>query len=155
MRLAELSPAEQSYLSSSLPQLDDWTPVLTQRVSRLLGARMKQSVEIAPVATRRALPRVPRETPDIVADSALNALWVSARLGGRVRSCTPCTALARNLHHSLEHLLAETWLSAPHELIPASLQWRIATDETDATLTIHFPDTLARMDRWARRTIAA
>ena len=159
MRLAELSPAEQRYLNSPLPPVDDWTPFLMKRLVRMLRARMKQTVEISPAAPDSRHPSsVPaRNTPEILWDSALDAMWVRARLGGRMCIHTPCTALSRNLQHSLQQLLAETWLSTQHEILPATLCWRIETPQgdipTQATLTMHFPDSLASMDRWAQRMI--
>ena len=161
MRLAELSPAEQRYLSSPLPPVDDWPPLLMKRLVRMLSARMKQAVQLSSVALDPARPPsfTQRDLPEIKWDSALDAMWVRARLGGRMRVHTPCTALSRNLHHSLQQQLAETWLSSPHEILPTTLCWRIDTPQRDiatqATLTIHFPDSLTLMDRWAQRLIAS
>lgn len=161
MRLAELSPAEQRHLSSPLPPVDHWTPLLTKRLARMLSARMKQAVALFP--TTPDLQHPPsinaRPTPEMLWDSALAAMWVRARLGGPVRISTRCTALSRNLQHSLQQLLAETWLSKHHEILPATLCWRIETPRdgalAQATLTIHFPDSLTSMDNWARAMIAA
>lgn len=161
MRLAELSPAEHRYLSSPLPPVDDWTPLLTKRLARMLSARMKQAVQLSSVALDPA--RLPsfteRELPEIKWDSALETMWIRARLGGPVRVNTRCTALSRNLQHSLQQLLAETWLSRQHEILPTTLCWHIETSQgdiaTQATLTIHFPDSLTLMDRWAQRMIAS
>lgn len=161
MRLAELSPAEERYLNSPLPLVDHWTPLLTKRLARMLSARMKQAVEIIPAVSdsSRAHSPTQRTIPEILWDSALDAMWVRARLGGRVTIHTSCTALSRNLQHSLQQLLAETWRSTRHEILPASLCWRIETSKADsatpATLTIHFPDTLSLMDSWAQRMIAS
>lgn len=161
MRLAELSPAEQRYLNSPLPPVDDWPPLLMKRLTRMLSARMKQAVEISSAAPDPKHPPslTTRHTPEILWDSALDATWVRARLGGRMLSHTPCTALSRNLQHSLQQLLAETWLSTYHEIVPTTLCWRIETLQVDiatqATLTIHFPDSLTLMDRWAQRLIAS
>ena len=160
MRLAELSPAEQRYLGSPLPPVDDWPPLLTKRLARMLSARMKQAVKISFAAPDPKHPPslTTRNTPEILWDSALDAMWVRARLGGRMRSHTPCAALSRNLQHSLQLLLAETWLSTHHEIVPATLCWRIETLQgdiaTQATLAIHFTDSLPLMDRWAQRLIA-
>lgn len=161
MRLAELSPAEHRYLSSPLPPVDNWTPLLMKRLGRVLSARMKQAVEIFPAAPDLKHPPsiTARNTPEIQWDSAFDSMWVRARLGGPVRTTTRCTALSRNLQHTLQQLLAETWLSAPHEILPATLCWRIEMPNGDnliqATLTMHFPDTLTLMDRWAQRMIAS
>lgn len=161
MRLAELSPAEHRYLSSPLPPVEDWTPLLMKRLMRMLSARMKQAVEIFPAAPDpiHLQSITARHTPEIRWDSALDAMWVRARLGGRVYINARCTALSRNLQHSLQQLLAETWLSTRHEILPATLCWRIETlsgdTPTQARLTMHFPDTLTLMDRWAQRMIAS
>lgn len=161
MRLAELSPAEQRYLSSPLPLADHWAPLLTKRLSRMLSARMKQVVALFPVTPdlQHAPPITARHTPEMLWGSALDAMWIRARLGGHVSNNTRCTALSRNLQHSLQQLLAEAWLSTHHEILPATLCWRIEVLQGDvaahASLTISFPDTLTLMDRWAQVMIAA
>ena len=161
MRLAELSPAEQRYLSSPLSPVDIWAPLLTKRLVGMLRARMKLAAQLSCVALDPA--RLPafteRDLPEIKWGSALETMWIRARLGGPVRINTRCTALSRNLQHSLRQLLAETWLSTPHEILPTTLCWRIEMPNGDnliqATLTIHFPDSLTLMDRWAQRMIAS
>lgn len=161
MRLAELSPAEQQYLRSPLPRVDHWTPLLMNRLAHMLHARLKRPVEMLPAASVPPRPPqlVPREIPAVLWNDALEAMWIRARLGGPVRVHARCAALSRNLEHDLQCLLAETWLSTAHDMLPASVCWRIVTPGSDApvdaSLTIHFPDTLALMDRWAQRTIAS
>lgn len=161
MRLAELSPAEQDFLDAPLRAVDDWTPQLTQRLARLLKARLKQSVEVLPVASHRGAAPARRAMPEIVADNVFEALWLHARLGGRVRGAptrgaAPCTALSRNLQRSLQHMLAEAWLSTRHPSLPDTLIWRIETQAADnAMLTIHFPTSMQQMTQWAQRVIAS
>lgn len=161
MRLTELSPAEQRYLSRPLPPVDHWTPLLMKSLARLLSARMKCSVNILPAAPEPNHPPslATRQGPEVVWDGALEAMWIRARLGARARMSASCTALSRNLQHNLQQLLAETWLSMHHETLPATVCWRIVTSgsvaPTEARVTIHFADTLALMDRWAQRIIAS
>ena len=161
MRLVELSPTEQRYLSSPLPSHDHWTPLLMKGLARMLSARLKRTVKILPAASDVSLPprSTQREMPEVLWDSALEAMWIRARLGARVRILASCTALSRNLQHNVQQLLAETWLSTHHEILPATVCWRIVTPgsdaQTEARVTIHFPDTLALMDRWAQRMIAS
>ena len=155
MRLAELTPAERRFLDSPGPPADNWSPLLTQRLTHLLSARLKQPVALVPVPPESG--RSVSNAPHIVWNSALDVLWLHARLGGRGRPLhsQPCTALTRNLQHSLQRTLAETWLSAQHDSSPHSLCWCIETRESDnAVLTIHFPAVL-QMTQWAQREIAA
>lgn len=159
MRLAELSTAEQDYLSRPLPPVDTWTPLLTARLCGVLGARMKQRVQIVTV-TSDPLNNREHAEPEISWDSALDALWVRARLGGSARILPPCAALSRNLLHTLQQALAETWVSsAEHPSLPRALHLRIeCTSKTgevaQAALTIYFPASLSQMDRWVQRLIA-
>lgn len=158
MRLAELSPAEHRYLSSPLPPVDAWTPLLIAHMGRVLGARMKQRVQVFRAASEPVtLSSAEYTAPEIQWDSALDAVWLRARLGGAVRCNTRCTALSRNLQRCLQQVLAETWLSsAQHKMLPRMLRLRIeiapTTDVTQqAALTIYFPATPSQMDRWAQR----
>lgn len=156
MRLAELSSAEQHYLSRPLPPVDSWTPLLIVRLSRVLGARLKQRVQIFPAAPNpQAIESATGGTaPEIHWDSALDAMWVYARLGGNARINTRCAALSRNLRRTLQQALAETWVSsAQHPGLPRALHLRIESTSNargaQAMLTIYFPTSLSQMDRWA------
>jgi len=161
MRLAELSPAERRYLSSPLPPVDAWTPMLIQRLCHLLGARIKQRVQIFAVAPDTLPVDAERITPEISWDDALDAWWVRARLGASMRIPTRCAALSRNLLHTLQQVLAETWRSpAPNKTLPHSLHFRLECTAKNgavqhATLAIYFPETRSQMDRWAQRVNAA
>ena len=159
MRLAELSSAKQRYLSSPLPPVDTWTPLLIARLCGVLGARMKQRVQMITV-TSDTLNNRECAAPEISWDSALDALWVHARLGGNARITPACAALSHNLRHTLQQALAETWMSsAQHPSLPRALHLRIeCTSKTGevakAVLTIYFPASLSQMNRWAQRLIA-
>ena len=161
MRLAELSPAEHLFLASPLPPADAWTPLLMQRLSHLLSARTKQRIQIVAIASDPMLVEEAREMPEISWDDALDALWVRARLGASTHIPTPCTALSRNLLHTLQHALAETWRSpVANKTLPSSLRCRLeCTAKTGEVqhirLAIHFPATHSQMDRWAQRVNAA
>ena len=156
MRLAELSTAEQRYLSSPLPPGDAWTPFLILRLSRVLGARMKQRVQIFPVAPDPLALGMGRAAPEISWDSELDAMWVRARLGGSARIYTHCDALSRNLLRTLQHTLAETWMSSTqNKTLPRTLHLRIKNAAQQAVLTICFPATFSQMDRWAQRMNAS
>lgn len=157
MRLAELSPAERRFLTSPVPPVDAWTPLVIARLSQLLSARTGQRIQIAVVASDPLLVVQVRETPEISWDDALDALWLRARVGASTRIGTRCAALSRNLLHTLQQGLAETWRSpAPNKVLPHSLHFRLEcaakTGEIQhAKLAIHFPATLREMDRWAQR----
>ena len=163
MRLVELSTAERRYLSSPLPPVDAWTPLLIERLGRMLGARMKQRVQILPAAPDPLTirPATGRVAPEIDWDNALDAMWVHARLGGNVRINLRCTALSRNLQRTLQQVLAETWLSsAQNKFLPLTLRLRIEISPgtgvvQQAVLTICFPETFSQMDYWARRMNAS
>ncbi|MHB8915478.1 MAG: hypothetical protein ACYC4K_06655 [Thiobacillus sp.] len=161
MRLAELSPAERSYLCSPLPPVDAWTPLLIERLCHLLSARIKQRVQIFAVAPDPLLVEEAGEIPEISWDDQLDALWVRVRLGASTCIPTRCAALSRNLLHTLQQVLAETWRSpAPNKTLPHSQNFRIeCTAKTGAvqhaTLAIYFPATPSQMDRWAQRVNAA
>lgn len=159
MRLAELSLAEQRFLTSPLPPVDAWMPLLIQRLSHLLSARTKQRIQIFAVAPNALLVEDEREIPVISWDDALDALWVRARLGASTRIPTRCTALSRNLLHTLQQVLAETWRSHfPNKTLPHSLHFRLectakSGEVQHATLAIYFPATPNQMDRWAQRVV--
>lgn len=161
MRLAELSPAERRYLSSPLPPVDAWAPLLIQRLSHLLSARTKQRIQIFTIAPDPQLVENQCIAPEISWDDELDAWWVRARLGASTRILTRCDALSRNLLHTLQQVLAETWLSpAPNKTLPRMLRFQIeCTAKTgevqQATLAIYFPVTPSQMDRWAQRVNAA
>lgn len=163
MRLAELSTAERRYLSSPLPPVDEWTPLLILRLCRVLGARMKQRVQIFPASPHpQAIESATgRAVPEIHWNDDLDAMWVHARLGGNARIHTRCIALSRNLQCTVQHALAETWMSsAQHKFLPGTLHLRIEIFlgtgvAQQATLAIYFPATPIQMDRWAQRMNAA
>lgn len=156
MQLVELSAEERRFLTSPVPPPDAWTPLLVDRLQRLLSARTRQQIRIIRVV-KDALPSVTTQPkPEIRWDDALEALWVRTRLRTRVRTATTCAALSRNLRHTLEQALAETWRStATNPLLPQSLHLEFECAEKGgtaqrATLNIRFPVTLAEMDRWAK-----
>ena len=161
MRLAELSPAERRYLSSPLPPVDAWTPLLIERLSHLLSARTKQRIQIFAVAPDSLLEEAEHVAPEISWNDELDALWVRARLGTSMCIPTRCAALSRNLLHTLQQALAETWRSpAPNKTLPHSVNFRIEfTAKTGtvqhATLAIYFPATRSQMDCWAQRVNTA
>ena len=161
MRLAELSPTERRYLTRPLPPVDAWTPLLLERLSHLLSARIKERIQIVAVAPNPQLVEDEREMPAISWDDALDGWWVRARLGAGTRIPTRCTALSRNLLHTLQQALAETWRSpAPNKTLPNKLHFRLECRAKTggiqhATLAIHFPATPSQMDRWAQRVNAS
>ena len=161
MRLAELSPAEHLFLASPLPPVDAWTPLLMQRLGHLLSARTKQRIQIVAIAPDPMFVQETCEIPEISWDNTLDTLWVCTRLGASTRIPTRCTALSRNLLHTLQQALAETWRTpVANKILPSSLHCRLEciakTGEVlQATLAIHFPATPSQMDRWAQRVNAA
>lgn len=162
MRLAELSAAERRYLNSPLAPVDALTPALVRHLQGVLGARMKQRVQISVTAAAPDVmqaPLVERAVPEIGWESGLEAMWLRARLGGRCDASTRCAALSANLLHTLQRALAETWLSLHGmDSLPALLTLRIALATADsgaqhATLVMHLPATQANMHQWAQRMI--
>jgi len=162
MRLAELSTAERRYLSSPLAPVDALTPALVRHLQGVLGARMKQRVEISVTAAAPDVMQAPlaeRAVPEMSWESGLEAMWLRARLGGHCDASTRCAALTANLLHTLQRALAETWLSLhDRDSLPALLTLRVALPRADsgaqpATLLLHWPATQANMHQWAQRII--
>ena len=164
MRLAELSAAERDYLVSPLPVAEALSPLLARHFSRVLGARLKQAVQVKvglPPGQGAdfwgdSAPEID-VAPDIRWDSALDAMWLRGRLGGR--SGAACPALTKSLLRTLQLGLAETWISLPAEkILPIVLSLRVEmTIEKiiveQAMLNIRFPLSLCAMNRWAQHII--
>lgn len=162
MRLVELSAAERRYLSSPLPTAEALPPVLARHLGQLLGARMKQRVQIqtepSPRATSDFL--IGSSVPEIQWDSELDAMWLRGRLGGH--SCLSqmrCAAMSQNLLRTLQRSVAETWISLSGvRTLPTALSLRVETPSdkisaTHARLLIRFPSSLADMNQWAQHII--
>ena len=162
MRLAELSAAERRYLSSPLPAAEALPLLLARHLGQLLGARMKQRVQIQTELNPRVTTGflLDSSVPQIQWDSDLDAMWLRGRLGGH--SClspTRCVAMSQNLLRTLQGGVAETWISHPGvRTLPTALSLRVETPSdkisaTHATLLIRFPSSLTDMNRWAQHII--
>ena len=171
MRLAELSAAERDYLVSPLPVAEALSPLLVRHFSRVLGARMKQAVQVKvglPPSQAGLPPGQAADfwvdsapeigvAPDIRWDSVLDAMWLRGRLGGR--GGVPCPALTKSLLRTLQLGLAETWISLPGEkILPIALSLRVEMtiekiSVEQAMLNIRFPLSLCAMNRWAQHII--
>jgi hypothetical protein len=151
MRLQELTPAEIAFLSASPDISDGLQARLTQRLAATLTARLRLPVRlhVQPAGVSEPATAVPRWQPD----TALAALWLTRRLGGR-RVTGGGAFVPRTLIHALDAALAECWLdaAAPASL-PAALAWTITTDLAQATLAVALPQHTNDMTRWAREVI--
>lgn len=163
MRLVELSPAERDYFSSPLPAADALPLLLAPHLGRVLAARMRYPVQVLtrsssdPESSHGFL--VERDAPEFEWENTLEVMWLHARLGRPGCSLQrPAAALTHNLLRTLQSSLAETWLSQPIKSLPPVLSLRIETTPptaglTRAMLTIRFPCSSSRMQRWALRII--
>ena len=164
MRLAELTPAERDYFSSPHPAADALSPLLARHLGRVLAARMRHPVQVlagsSPDPENTAGFLAERDAPEFHWDSALDVMWLQARLGGP--GCNlqrPSAALTHNLLRTLQCSLAETWLSLPDaKLLSPVLSLRIETTPAEAnfaraSLTIFLPSSSTHMQQWAQRII--
>jgi hypothetical protein len=152
MQLLELTPAEIAFLTvpSALP--DALQTRLTRRLATTLTARLRLPVQaIAQPATRMHgdAPATPNWQPD----AQLATLWLTRRLGGQ--HVTGSTSFVPNtLIHTLDAVLAESWLDAPAQtVLPPALTWQLTTDLTLAMLAVQLPHHTTDMTRWARGVI--
>lgn len=162
MRLAELSPAERGYLGSPLQTAEALPPLLIHHLGQLLGARMKQRVQIQTEPNPRVTTDflIDPSVPEIQWDSELDAMWLRGRLGEHgCLSPTRCAAMSQNLLRTLQRGVAETWISLSGvRTLPTALSLRVETPSdkinvTHATLLIRFPSSLTDMNQWAQHII--
>lgn len=163
MRIAELSAEERNYLESPSPVAETLSPLLCQYFGRLLGARIKQRVEVkvgTPLDTHPIAELIDSDTPIFSWNNTLDTMWLQARLGGSTSAgLAPCAALTKNLLRTLQVGLAETWISlSDAKTLPAALSLHIEITDgkvsvAQAVLTIRFPATLSSMSQWAQQII--
>ena len=159
MQLAELSAEERDYLSRPLPLADAFAPALVKHLSCVLGARMKQTVQVQAAHQCADLDIAKITVPQISWDNALDTLWLHARLGRSNASVqTPSSALTKNLLRTLQLGLAEAWISFPSANTPNadwSLRMQITAMNNNtiaATLLIRLPSS-RDMNQWAQHII--
>lgn len=163
MRIAELSAAERNYLESPLPVAETLSPLLIRHFSRVLGARIKQGVQVkvgTPQDPNLIAELIDTGAPVFSWDDALDIMWLQARLGGSPRTLlAPCSAMTKNLLRTLQVGLAETWISlSDAKTLPAALTLHIEItaekiNVAQAVLTIRFPPSLSSMNQWAQQII--
>lgn len=139
--------AEESAFLARLPLEDGFAERLTQRLARVLTARLRTPVRLAvhPLEAPDALPVAPRWRPD----SALATLWLTRRLGGR-RPHGASPFVSPSLLRTLDTVLAECWSGgAP----PAALAWAIESEFGVAALAVELPQSGMVMTRWAREVV--
>lgn len=161
MLLAELSTAERRYLSSPVSAPDTWSPMLVRHMSRLLGARLKQGVQIQIIAPEPGSASDNRHATEaeIGWNDVLERMWLQARLGGPgVMSGARCTAMRHNLMRTLQLGVAESWISMRNaNSLPAILSLRVGATRLDtnqhAEIVIDFPASATQMTQWAQRII--
>jgi hypothetical protein len=153
MLLAQLTEAEREYLCGPQPVFEEWPAMLAQRLGALLGARIRQRVQIHVQASSEMA--YMHDSPQVYWDAALDAMWLCGRLGGRTSVAGAASpALSKSLKRTLELALAEAWLSMQGiAALPAALSFRIETTGGSAELGIRFPEELKCMNQWARKTI--
>lgn len=150
MRFLELSPAEIAFLAAPFPVPEEFGTRLARKLATTLSARLRLAVnfEIQPVAARCNAPQAPTWTPD----GALADLWLTRRLGGQcAKGAAPF--VPRTLISTLDAALAESWLDAGAQALPAAMAWQITAGITRASLGVQFPHQATDMMRWARGAI--
>ena len=167
MRLAELSAAERDYLANPLPIAEALSALLVRHFSRVLGARMKQVVQVlveTPSDKDGAVVfLVDEDAPEISGDTALEAMWLHGRLGGQSYApSVPCSAMTKSLQRTLQLGLAETWISLPSttppKTLPLALSLRVEIISAKISVRhgrfiVRFPRSSTRMDQWAQHII--
>ena len=150
MRFLELSPAEIAFLTGPFPVADKFGTRLTRKLGATLSARLRLPVsfEMQPAGAPVDSPQTPTWTPD----GALANLWLTRRLGGQYATGT-ASFVPRTLIDTLDAALAESWLDADKQGLPAALAWQITAGITQAALAVQFPHQATDMTRWARGVI--
>ena len=150
MRFLDLSPAETAFLSAPFPAPDGFETRLTRKLAATLSARLRLAVALRMQPTVE--PVDPPQAPVWAPDSALADVWLTRRLGGR-RAVGAASFVPRTLIDTLDAALAESWLDADAQGLPAALTWQIAVASTQASLAVQFPHQATDMTRWAREVI--
>lgn len=149
MQLLDLSPDEIASLSLPAAAAGALQQRLTRKLAATLAARLRLPVEMGEAAA--AGDAVPR--PAWQPDAALATLWLTRRLGGRhVLGAAP--RMPQMLIHTLDAVLAESWLDVPAQaVLPSALAWHLTCGRTQATLAVRLPHSSTDMTRWAREII--
>lgn len=150
MRFLDLSPAETAFLTAPFPVPDGFETRLTRKLAATLSARLRLAVSLQTQPT--AEPLDPPQAPAWVADGALADVWLTRRLGGRC-AMGAASFVPRTLIDTLDAALAESWLDAGAQDLPAALAWQITASGTQASLGVQFPHQATDMTRWAREVI--
>ncbi len=149
MQLLELTREEQIFLAT--PQSRDaFQARLTQRLALTLTARLHTPVSARDVDALAGSepPTAPRWQPD----SALSTIWLTCRLGGqRVSGTAPF--VPRDLLHTLDALLAESWLDAASAAYSTGLAWQLQIRQHSAALQLALPAEASVMTLWAREVL--
>lgn len=150
MRFLDLSPAETAFLTSPFPAPDGFETRLSRKLAATLSARLRLSVslEMQPAAAPVDAPQAPVWTPD----GALADVWLTRRLGGQC-AMSAASFVPRTLIATLDAALAESWLDAGAQGLPAALAWQITAGLAQASLAVQFPHQAMDMTRWARGAI--
>lgn len=150
MRLLDLSAAEIAFLTAPFPAPDGFGTRLTRKLAATLSARLRLPVsfEMQPAVAPGNAPQAPTWTPD----GALADLWLTRRLGGQC-SAGAASFVPRTLIDMLDAALAESWLDARAQGLPAAQAWRITAGVTQASLAVQLPHQATDMTRWARGVI--
>lgn len=151
MQLLELTPAEIAFLKAPSPPSDGLPARLTRRLAATLSARLRLPIQaqVQPAPAQEAAPMSPLWQPE----TALAALWLTRRLGGR-DVASGLSFVPGSLVRTLDAALAESWLDAPAQgELPRALAWHITAGLTQAMLAVQLPHSPTDMTRWAREVI--
>lgn len=150
MQLLGLTPAEIDFLKTPSSPAGGLQARLTGKLAATLSARLHVPVQakIQPAPARETAPISPVWQPE----TALAALWLTRRLGGRDVARGE-TFVPGSLIRTLDAVLAESWLDAPRDALPHSLAWQITAGLAQAMLVVHLPHSATGLTRWAREVI--
>ncbi len=151
MQVNELTPEEIAFLTASPAAPNDLQGRLTGKLAAVLSARLHSPVSLAerPSAATGST----SNQPIWQIDPALSTLWTTRRLGGQ-HVGGKATFVPSSLVRVLDATLAECWLDVKRSSpLPASLAWRLASNEAVATLAVQLPHHTHEMTRWAQEAI--
>ena len=151
MQLLELTPEEVAFLTASPATHDTLQDRLTPKLAAVLTARLRWPVSLAERPAPASGAAANRPLWQI--DNALSVLWVTRRLGGQ-HVGGAAAFVPPSLIQELDATLAECWLDVKRSSqLPASLAWRLASNQAVATLTVQLPQNTTEMTRWAQEAI--
>lgn len=156
MQWLELSPEEVAFFAAPAEAgANVFATRLALRLTRTLSARLR-----VPVAFEARTPTQSQERPGAPVwqvDARLANVWLTRRLGGRQAlegvDASNHAVVPHSCIHTLNAVLAESWLDAPEATLAAAFAWEVTAAATRGTLALRLPHDTKDMTRWAREVI--